>query len=306
MSEYPVVPQRDKPFDLATANMVSRELADGVWAVMADDVDDADHAATNGGFVVGEESVLVVETLSNERLCHQLLDAVRRQTDLPVRFAVNTSHHGDHCFGNYALDRTTSVIAHQATREELVAGFADELRHMREFMGEGNGLESVRLRLPDVGILGPVRIGLGGLDVEVRPIGLIQTPGDVAVHIPDRGVIFVGNAVNGPPPALPWVGDADIPVVIESYRRLRDSLAPDTVIVTGHGRTMRPADIDFSVQYLERLARAIGEARAAGAGPEDVLADPAFASYSAYSLFDVAHGRVNVPGAFASAARAAG
>lgn len=59
--------------------------------VMAADVDETDHTATNAGFVVGDSGVLVVESLSNGRLASQVIGEVRKVTPLPIRFLVTTS-----------------------------------------------------------------------------------------------------------------------------------------------------------------------------------------------------------------------
>ena len=41
--------QKDRPFELAQVRMRARELAPGTYAVMADDVEEVDHTATNAG-----------------------------------------------------------------------------------------------------------------------------------------------------------------------------------------------------------------------------------------------------------------
>ena len=88
------------PWDAARVNLTSNELAPGVFAVMPDDVFEKDHVATTAGFVIGERSVLVVESMLNGDLASQLIGLVRQVTSKPIRFLVNTSYHGDHAYGN--------------------------------------------------------------------------------------------------------------------------------------------------------------------------------------------------------------
>jgi len=78
--------QKNRPFELAEVQMQARKLSGGVYAVMATDVDETDHTATNAGFVVGDSGVLVIESLSNARLASQVIDEVRKVTSLPIRF----------------------------------------------------------------------------------------------------------------------------------------------------------------------------------------------------------------------------
>lgn len=52
--------------------------------------------AKTGRFIVGDNGVLVIEPMLNERLNRQLFDLIAAETDKPVHNLVNTSHHGDH------------------------------------------------------------------------------------------------------------------------------------------------------------------------------------------------------------------
>ena len=62
------------PWDAASVNLISKEKASGVFAVMPDDVFAKDHVATTAGFVIGERSVLVVEAMLNGDLASNSSD----------------------------------------------------------------------------------------------------------------------------------------------------------------------------------------------------------------------------------------
>ena len=64
------------PWDAASVNLFSKEMATGVFAVMPDDVFTKDHVATTAGFVIGERNVLVVEGMLNGDLASQLIGLV--------------------------------------------------------------------------------------------------------------------------------------------------------------------------------------------------------------------------------------
>ena len=72
------------PWDAARVNLTSKELAPGVFAVLPDDVFDKDHVATTAGFVIGERSVLVIESMLNGDLASQLIGLVRQATTKPI------------------------------------------------------------------------------------------------------------------------------------------------------------------------------------------------------------------------------
>ncbi|MBB5801689.1 glyoxylase-like metal-dependent hydrolase (beta-lactamase superfamily II) [Saccharothrix ecbatanensis] len=61
-----------------------------------------------------------------------------------------------------------------------------------------------------------------------------HTPGSIAIHLPDAGVLFTGDTVaTWEGAAIPGVFNLDRPLLLESVRRLLD-LGPD-VLCVGHG-----------------------------------------------------------------------
>jgi hypothetical protein len=82
------------------------------------------------GFVIGERSVLVVESMLNGDLASQLIGLVRQATTKPIRFLVNTSYHGDHAYGNYLFPDSTVVIQYPATKRYMEENFEDDRRFM--------------------------------------------------------------------------------------------------------------------------------------------------------------------------------
>ncbi len=65
-----------------------------------------------------------------------------------------------------------------------------------------------------------------------------HTPGSIAVHLPEHGVLFAGDTVSSTPElgVLPGVFNLDRTALLDSYRRLA-ALDPDTLCV-GHGASV--------------------------------------------------------------------
>ena len=288
------------PWDAASVNLTSKEIAPGVFAVMPDDVFAKDHVATTGGFVIGERGVLVVEAMLNDDLAFQLIALVRKETSKPIRFLVNTSYHGDHAYGNYVFPESTVVIHHPATKRYMDENFEDYRRFMLGLMGKGKGIERVQSRSADITVSDLISIDLGGRTVEVRHFGFAQTPGDLVIWTPDAKVLWVGNMIQAPSPALPWLLEGRHRDTIATLTKVREFLPEDATIIPGHGRPMRPADIDFPIRYLHELDAVVSAAVAAGASVEATLAAADMSHYGEYSLFDWAHNAVNVPAAYES------
>lgn len=286
------------PWDAATVNLTSKELAPGVFAVMPDDVFAKDHVATTAGFVIGDHSVLVIEAMLNGDLAAQLIGLVRKETRKPIRFLVNTSYHGDHAYGNYLFPDSTVVIQHPATKRYMDENFEDDRQFMLGLMGKGKGIERVQSRSADITVPDMISVDLGGRVVEIRHFGFAQTPGDLVIWEPKAKVLWVGNMIQAPSPALPWLLEGRHKDTMATLARVRDFLPEDATVIPGHGRPMRPADIEFPLRYLRELDSAVETAVKEGRSVEDTLKTVAMANYGEYSLFDWAHHQVNVPAAY--------
>lgn len=286
------------PWDAASVNLTSKEMAPGVFAVLPDDVFSKDHVATTGGFVVGERSVLVVEAMLNGDLAAQLIGLVRKETSKPIRFLVNTSYHGDHAYGNYVFPDSTVVIQHPVTKRYMDEKFEDDRHFMLGLMGKGKGIEHVQSRSADATVSDMISVDLGGRTVEIRHFGFAQTPGDLVIWTPDAKIMWVGNMIQAPSPALPWLLEGRHQDTIETLTKVRNFLPGDATIIPGHGRPMRQADIDFSIRYLRELDAAVRAAIAEGRSLEATVKMLGMPQYSRYSLFDWAHKTVNVPAVY--------
>ena len=292
------------PWDPAEVSLMSRELAPGVYAVLPDDVGTRDHVATTAGFVVGDRAVLVVESMVNGRLAAELLGLVRDVTDLPIRYVVNTSYHGDHSFGNYVFPAEAAVVQHAATKAYVDASFEEDRAFMIGLFGSGRGMESVRRRSADVVVADSlVRIDLGGTTVEVRHFGFGQTEGDLMVYVPSARVLWAGNAVEGAPPHLPWLLDGRHREMAATLRRVRAFLPDDATVVLGHDAPAGPEALDFAVGYLEALDAEVAAAVADGLSLEETVAQVRLPEYAGYSMFGLAHDQINVPAVYGALTR---
>jgi cyclase len=90
---------------------------------------------SNSVFIVGARDVVVVDTNVSPQSARETLAALRRLTDKPVRYVVNTHWHDDHHAGNQVYrDAFPGVqfVGHARTREELSTTGALNRRQARE------------------------------------------------------------------------------------------------------------------------------------------------------------------------------
>ncbi|MFY0533718.1 MBL fold metallo-hydrolase [Nannocystis pusilla] len=284
--------------------LVSEELAPGVFAIY--DRDAAEHGpagiplATSGGFVVGEDGVLMVESMINRQLFCQAVALVQAETDKPIRYVVNTSSHGDHTFGNVFLPDDVEVVQHEQTADYIAANFDEDVAFMEANFGADQGIDEIEpvaadIRVSDDGW----SVDLGGVTVEARHYGFAQTPGDLFVYVPDAKVLWTGNALVSEEPALPWLLAGNGSAAEVTLTAVQASLPADAIVVPGHGRPLAPAAMDFSIGYLRAMIAGVQTAVDDGLDLDATVAAVDLPDYQGYRLWDWIHKQVNVPNTYA-------
>ena len=172
------------PLDPTGVTLVTKELSPGVYALLS-----TKPPVDNSGFVVGERGVLVIDAHINGAMARLIQAAVRRVTDKPILYLVNTNSHGDHTFGNYAFPVETKIVAHRKTAEAM-RKFEQEKKVLLATVKGPEVFSGVRLRLPDVVFEESLRLDLGGRVVEVYHFGHGNTPGDTVVYVPEARVAW--------------------------------------------------------------------------------------------------------------------
>src|SRR5215213_4852395 len=97
------------------------KVAEGVYAAVRREPPGLTVNA-NSVFIINDEDVVVVDTTLTPGSARETLAALRKLTDKPVRYVVNTHWHDDHLLGNVAYRDAfpaADFIAHENTREYL-------------------------------------------------------------------------------------------------------------------------------------------------------------------------------------------
>jgi cyclase len=214
---------------------------------------------SNSGVLIGDRSVLVIDTASTEARARALREAVATLTPLPARTLVNTHHHGDHIYGNFVFPEATIVAHHLARREILAAGRQLHLIWPDVDWGD------IEIVAPDVTFTDRLTVYSGDLEVQLIHLGPAHTTNDVIAWIPERGVLFAGDLVfNG---GTPFCLMGSIAGCLAAIQALRD-LNPTTV-VPGHGGVTGPEIFDANAAYLRWIQETARSAAAAGFAPLD-------------------------------------
>ena len=240
------------PFEL-------KQVGPGVYAAIGGPM-----AGSNAGFVVGDDGVLVVDTFAFPTAGQALLEAIRKTTDKPIRYVVNTHYHIDHVSGDAVFKAAgATIIAHKNVpgwiHSENLHLFGANLTPAMKAQIDG-------LIGPDRTLDKPTVLTLGKRRIEIRPMSG-HTGGDLVVSVPDAHVIFTGDIVWNH--AGPTTIDGRIGQWIKDVTQLE--MLPDETYVPGHGDVAKAKDLDDLRSLFSDLMRLTAEARAQGLGGDALV-----------------------------------
>ena len=89
--------------DLADKEVTFTKLSANAYAYTAE-------GDPNTGVVVGDDAVMVIDTQATPVMAEDVIRHIRTVTDKPVKYVLDTHHHGDHAYGNAVWARAGAKI----------------------------------------------------------------------------------------------------------------------------------------------------------------------------------------------------
>jgi glyoxylase-like metal-dependent hydrolase (beta-lactamase superfamily II) len=203
-----------------------------VWWYTPDDATDRPALAV----VAGSDASVLLDVGASPAHTASFLAAVEPLGLAPLRAAVLTHWHWDHAFGGAALD--VPIAAHRLTADELAReatlDFGDAALAARVERGDELAFcaDMLRLEIPDRSTLRIVEptvlfgdegidLRLGGVTCEVRRVGGDHAIDSCAMHVPEDGLVFLGDCLYqrlyAPEPHLTLAGARAIADVVDAY-----------------------------------------------------------------------------------------
>jgi cyclase len=246
-----------------------REVAPGVFfrysAISATDKN-VTFGGSNNTWVVFKDYVVVIDA-NFPKEAEDVLAAVRKTTDRPVRYVFDTHHHGDHAYGNAVYVKAGASVISQANCARLL-----RVNGPREFAEAGRGptgrkdVAASTLEAPSVVFDDKLVLDDGKQRIEFLFFGHAHTAGDAVAYLPRHKILCTGDAcVNG---AFNFMGHSDSASWVRALDRMQQ--LDVRLVCPGHGPLAGKDLLGRQKRYFVELRRHVQKGIDARQDLEDI------------------------------------
>ena len=189
----------------------------------------------NIGVSVGEDGVFVIDD-QFAQLTPKILDAIKKLSDKPIQYVVNTHYHGDHTGGNANMEKAgAKIIAHDNVYKRLSEG------------KETDGL-------PVITFNDKLSVHINGERVLVFHTDNAHTDGDAMLYFTESNVLHAGdNYFHKRYPYIDVTSGGSIDGYIKAVKRALMVIDENTKIIPGHGDLSNKAEYASFLEMLIKL-----------------------------------------------------
>jgi cyclase len=210
-------------------------------------VTNTDTVDSNTTFLITRDGVVVVDTRVTPNEAKHVLAEIRKRTNLPILYTINTHYHGDHTFGNQVFEGKGPIIAHESVRTNL---FGDSgINHLEKFKSKNiRGMDETVVTPPNMVFKDEMEIFVGGYSLRLLHVRG-HTDGDVFIYIDQLKTLITGDLVSYR--KIPSLKDAYVEEWIAALNLLGDFDAE--IYIPGHGESGGKPVLIAMKHYLLKL-----------------------------------------------------
>lgn len=285
--------------------VTSQKVAEGIYLFTTTPYGDVGLSG-NSVAIVSDDGVLVFDSNGTPETAATVLAEIRKLTDKPVRYLVNSHWHWDHWGGNQtylAAFPLLQIITHEKTRElmlnveprwnekglkedlpQFLDGFEKQIAAAKAKNAPPERIQAAEERLaadrnflaqkqslhkayPNVTFSDSMTIMLGGREIQVLHAQAI-TPGDTYLYLPKEKILVTGDILLSPYPfAIGGTYPAEWLKTLQKFA----ALGP-TVIIPGHGDAETSTDfLRSNVAMFQEVMQQVKDGKAKGMTVEQTL-----------------------------------
>jgi glyoxylase-like metal-dependent hydrolase (beta-lactamase superfamily II) len=210
------------------------------------------------GILVGPDGVFMVDA-QYAPLTDRIVAAIKKITDKPIRFLVNTHVHGDHTGGDENFGKLgVTILARENLRYRLA--YPNPM---------ANGQPSPAMPsvgLPMITYDAPLTMHMNGEDIRLLPVKAAHTDGDTLVVFPNNDVIMTGDFYRSVQyPNIDRANGGNMNGMLDGLAMVIGLAGPNTKIIPGHGATVGRdavmAHRDILLTVKNRVMKLISEGK---------------------------------------------
>ena len=211
-------------------------------------------AGGNIGVLTGEDGIFMIDD-QFAALSSKIKAALNTISDQPVKYLVNSHHHGDHTGGNANFqDDGALIFAHENVRKKLKADTT-----------KVNGL-------PIVTFNSEINLHINGNDIVVAHVHNAHTDGDALIYFPQSNVLHTGDTFfNGMFPYMDLNSGGSINGNIAAAQTGLNLINKNTKIIPGHGSLASYSDYEEYLKMLKNIRDNIFEAISEGKSEFEIV-----------------------------------
>ena len=221
------------------------KLADDVYAYVGKRND------ANAMVIVTNQGVVLVDAGNNQPDTRDIAAKIRTVTDQPVRWVVISQYHGDHFGGSPYFTPPATLIVHDRVARELREMKPYQIKSWRKrFPERTRALEGLAPANMMMSIPDRMTLDLGGKRIELIYVDDTYNIGDLAVWLPDAGVLHGSFAAykDRHPDIRPDYSHGTTVTMLKQLEALL-ALKP-RVVVPSHGPLSDMRDLQNMIDYV--------------------------------------------------------
>jgi cyclase len=244
---------------------------------------------SNHAWVVFKDYVVVIDA-NFPKEAGDVVAAIKKTTDKPIRYVLDTHHHGDHAYGNAVWAKEgAKVVAHKNAARLLLVSGPKQWEDATKGKDAREDLQKTTLKQVDIPFDDKYVLDDGTQRVEFLHFGHSHTIGDAVAYLPKLKILCTGDAcTNG---AFNFMGHSNS----ASWIRCLDAMhkLDVDVICPGHGKLARKDLLMTEKRYFSELRAAVQKGIDEKKSLEDITAGLNFPWYKEWTGVEVAGPQMN-------------
>lgn len=216
-----------------------------------------------GGAYIGDNAVLIIDAKMSQKSVDEVIKGIRKMTEKPIRYLVNTHSDGDHVQGNRYFPKKVIFIAHENCRDDF---FRPDRRGNPSQWNKPEFLPFV----PAITFRDKMDIHLGSKKVELWYFDVGHTTGDIVVYFPEERTAFLGDQIFLIRPQLihSYKGGNSFEHV-KTLNRMLDTINAET-FCSGHSEITNRSGIKKHIARMKERQDKVRALLEKGKGPEEI------------------------------------